>query len=180
MNLTEFLAREGRQELRFEFDGFQSVAMTGGTFAHDRITFNMRKALDLRLGGKPCRPAGPLVKFLTRGTARYPDGLVTCSSLKPDVKVIDRPLVVFDLIGGDTECTDRIEKVREYLAVVSIKRYVRARRVTSLLAMIKRAMTAANLTPAPAANLHLAGARSSPQPRRPTPPQRTACWPWCR
>ena len=49
---------EERQELRHEFDGFQPVAMTGRTIAHDRITFNLHKALDARLTGRPCRPFG--------------------------------------------------------------------------------------------------------------------------
>lgn len=31
MTVAEFLAWEKRQEFRFEFDGFQPVAMTGGT-----------------------------------------------------------------------------------------------------------------------------------------------------
>ena len=30
MTLQEFLAWEDRQELRYEFDGFQPIAMTGG------------------------------------------------------------------------------------------------------------------------------------------------------
>jgi Uma2 family endonuclease len=124
MSLAEFLAWEERQELRFEFDGFQPVAMTGGTFAHDQITFNLRKALDSRLRGKPCRPAGPNVKILTRGKARYPDGLVTCMPIKPDATVIDSPVVVFEVVSEDTARTDRIEKLREYQAVVSIQRYV--------------------------------------------------------
>ncbi len=49
MTLAEFLAWEERQELRYEFDGVAPVAMTGGTAAHDRITFNLRKVLDARL-----------------------------------------------------------------------------------------------------------------------------------
>jgi hypothetical protein len=51
MTLAEFLAWEERQELRYEFGGLQPVAMTGGTSGHDRITFNLRKALDVRLAG---------------------------------------------------------------------------------------------------------------------------------
>jgi hypothetical protein len=49
MTLAEFLAWEERQELRYEFNGQAPVAMTGGTAAHDRITFNLRKVLDARL-----------------------------------------------------------------------------------------------------------------------------------
>jgi hypothetical protein len=42
MTVTEFLAWEERQELRWEFDGFQAVAMTGGTMAHEVIGDNIR------------------------------------------------------------------------------------------------------------------------------------------
>src|SRR5258708_3731150 len=73
MTLTEFLAWEERQELRYEFDGFAPVAMTGGTFGHDQITFELRKSLDARLAGKPCRPFGPNVKIIVDGRTRYPD-----------------------------------------------------------------------------------------------------------
>jgi hypothetical protein len=47
MMLREFLAWEERQELRYEFDGLQPVAMTGGTIGHDRVTFNLRRALEV-------------------------------------------------------------------------------------------------------------------------------------
>ncbi|MGA3401612.1 MAG: Uma2 family endonuclease, partial [Acetobacteraceae bacterium] len=124
VSLADFLAWEERQELRYEFDGLQPVAMTGGTFAHDQITFNLRKALDARLRGKPCRPAGPNVKILTPGKARYPDGFVTCTPIKSDATVIDDPVVVFEVVSEDTARTDRIEKLREYQAVASIQRYV--------------------------------------------------------
>ena len=42
MSVAEFLAWEERQELRWEFDGFQPVAMTGGTLAHEIIGDNIR------------------------------------------------------------------------------------------------------------------------------------------
>ena len=124
MTVAEFLAWEERQELRYEFDGLQVVAMTGGTFAHDRITFNLQRALSERLAGKPCQPAGPNVKILTPGKARYPDGLVTCTPVRPDATVIDQPVVVFEVVSEDTARTDRIEKLREYQGVQSILRYV--------------------------------------------------------
>ena len=124
MTLAEFLAWEERQEIRYEFDGFEPVAMTGGTYAHDRITFHLQRALNTRLAGTPCQPAGPNVKILIPGRARYPDGLVTCSPIKPDATVIDNPVVVFEVVSEDTARIDRIEKLREYQAVPSIRRYV--------------------------------------------------------
>jgi len=124
MSLAEFLVWEAQQEIRYEFDGFEPVAMTGGTYAHDRITFHLQRALNARLAGTPFQPAGPNVKILTPGKARYPDGLVTCSPIRPDATVIDNPVVVFEVVSEDTARTDRIEKLREYQAVSSIRRYV--------------------------------------------------------
>jgi Uma2 family endonuclease len=124
LTLAEFLAWEEHQELRYEFDGFQPVAMTGGTIVHDRITFNLQKALDARLAGKPGKPYGPNVKILTPGRARYPDALVTCTPTHPNATIVDAPVVVFEVVSEDTARTDRIEKLREYQATPSIQRYV--------------------------------------------------------
>lgn len=83
MTLGEFLAWEERQELRYEFDGTAPVAMTGGTIAHDRITFNLQRSLDARLAGKRCRPLGPNVKIIVDGRTRYPDAFVVCQPVSP-------------------------------------------------------------------------------------------------
>lgn len=124
MSLAQFLAWEERQELRYEFDGFRPVAMTGGTFEHDQITFNLRRELDRRLAGTPCRPCGPNLKVIVAGKVRYPDVLVTCSPVARGATVIDNPVVVFEVVSQDNQRTDRIEKVQEYRATPSIQRYV--------------------------------------------------------
>ncbi|MGH6851481.1 MAG: hypothetical protein ACREDD_13705 [Methylocella sp.] len=41
MTLPEFLEWELCQEFRYEFDGFQPVAMTGGSRAHAAIQCNL-------------------------------------------------------------------------------------------------------------------------------------------
>ena len=73
MTLAEFLDWEERQELRYEFDGFQPVAMTGGTLRHEAIGGTLRALLYQRLRGKPCRPWGPNSKIEVQGRIRYPD-----------------------------------------------------------------------------------------------------------
>ncbi len=70
MTLEQFLRWEEKQELRYEFDGVRPVAMSGGTVAHDDISFNVRKTLDARLAGKPCRAHGPSVKIIAAGSVR--------------------------------------------------------------------------------------------------------------
>jgi Uma2 family endonuclease len=124
MTLAEFLAWEERQELRYEYDGFEPVAMTGGTIAHDQITFDLRTALTARLAGKPCRPLGPNVKIIADGRARYPDAIVVCRPVSPTATVVNDPVIVFEVLSAGSSETDLIDKNREYRATPLIQRYV--------------------------------------------------------
>ncbi len=121
----EFFAWAGAQEGRFEFDGFQPVAMTGGTAGHAVIIQNVHAALRSRLRGSGCRPLGPDAGVATIGAAvRYPDALVTCSRFEREAMLIPGVVAVFEVISSSTSRTDRILKLREYAAVPSIRRYV--------------------------------------------------------
>lgn len=124
IGLQDFLAWEEGQARPFEFDGFQPVAMTGGTIDHDRITFNLRRSLEARLAATPCRPFGPNVKILAAGSIRYPDALIACTPQTGSSTIVEDPVVVFEVVSPGTSRTDRIEKVREYQATPSIRRYV--------------------------------------------------------
>jgi Uma2 family endonuclease len=124
MTLGQFLAWEERQELRYEFDGFQPVGMTGGTVAHEMIGGTLRALLHAQLRGKPCRAAGPTLKIEVAGRIRYPDAFVYCTQVPANETVIREPVVVFEVLSPGTSRTDRIEKLREYQATGSIQRYV--------------------------------------------------------
>jgi Uma2 family endonuclease len=124
MTLAEFLDWEERQELRYEFDGFQPVAMTGATARHELIGNRLRTLLTTRLDGKPCRAWGPTTKVAVQGRIRYPDAYVSCAQVAPSDTIIPEPVVVFEILSPGTSRTDRIEKLREYQATPSIQRYV--------------------------------------------------------
>ena len=87
MTAAEFLAWETKQELRWEFDGFQPVAMTGGTVAHSIIQGNLITVLNNRLRGKPCRPYRPDLKVEIGSKYRYPDAFGSCSRVTLSVSV---------------------------------------------------------------------------------------------
>ena len=124
MSIAEFHAWEERQELRWEFDGFQPVAMTGGTVAHEIIGDNIRFAVRSRLGIGPCRVFGPTLKIEVVGRIRYPDAFVVCTPSPQRSTVVHEPVVVVEVLSESTSRTDRIEKLREYGATPSIQRYV--------------------------------------------------------
>lgn len=121
----EFFAWARAQVRRYEFNGMQPVAMTGGTLGSATIMRNLNGVLYNRLRGKPCQPYGPEAGVETTGSAvRYPDALITCSPQDPDALLTKDVVVVFEIISPHSVHTDRILKVREYAAVASIRRYV--------------------------------------------------------
>jgi Uma2 family endonuclease len=121
---AEFLAWEERQELRWESNGFEPVAMIGGTAAHEVIGGNIRFALQGRLLGAKCRVFGPTLKIEVGDSIRYPDAFVTCTPGPAKQTVVRDPVVVFEVLSDSTSRTDRIEKLREYGATPSIQRYI--------------------------------------------------------
>ncbi|PPQ27088.1 Uma2 family endonuclease [Rhodopila globiformis] len=124
MSLEAFLAWEEQQELRWEFDGFEPVAMTGGTSEHSAIQRNLVFALTGRLRGKPCQPYTSDLKIAVAGSIRYPDAFVVCSPVPRGTRVVTDPVAVFEVLSPSTASTDIGIKNQEYRDTPSIQRYV--------------------------------------------------------
>ena len=125
MSREEFFAWAQRQEKRFEFDGIQPVAMTGGTLRHSQLLGNINRQLGNRLAGHPCRSLGPDAGVATIGDiVRYPDAVVTCGSIRGRELLVPDPVIVFEVVSPSSGRRDRVSKLREYQAVASILRYV--------------------------------------------------------
>jgi Uma2 family endonuclease len=124
MTVADFLAWEERQAIRWEFNGFEPVAMTGGTRAHEIISGNILIEVQTRLAGQRCRAFGANLKIEVAGRIRYPDAFVTCTPGPSGQTVVTDPVVVFEVLSESTSRIDRIEKLHEYGATPSVQRYV--------------------------------------------------------
>jgi Uma2 family endonuclease len=124
MSLEAFLNWEGRQELKYEFDGCQPVAMTGGSFEHGVIRANVIREIGNRLRGGRCRILGSEVKIAAAGAIRYPDAFVVCTPVPRGAFVVTDPVVVFEILNPSTSSVDLFEKNREYRDTPSIQRHV--------------------------------------------------------
>lgn len=113
MSLAEFLEWESKQDLRYEFDGVQPIAMAGGTAGHADIQRNLALALGSRLRGKPCKFYGSDLKIEVAGRIRYPDGFVVCAPVPTTATVVYDPVVIFEVLSLSTASKDRIVKSRE-------------------------------------------------------------------
>lgn len=124
MTREEFLAWEAQQPLRYEFDGFEPVAMAGGTAAHAAIQRNLAIAVGGRLRGKPCQFYGSDLKIDTIETIRYPDGFVVCSPFVPAATRIPDPVVIFEVLSDESARRDLVTKNQEYAGIPSMRRYI--------------------------------------------------------
>jgi Uma2 family endonuclease len=122
LTVDEFLAWERSQPLRYEFDGIQPVAMTGGSVPHARVIARLTAALVNRVRS-PCEAFGPELKVLTPGRVRYPDASVVCGDPENDGDAIE-PTVVFEVLSPSTALTDRRVKAMEYASTSGILAYV--------------------------------------------------------
>lgn len=137
MTKEEFLAWEERQELRYEFDGVQAVAVTGGTYEHDAIQVNLVRALGNRLADKPCRTHGNSIKIDIMGRIRYPDAFVTCKPTPRGAMVLHEPVVIFEVLSKGTARTDRL-KNREYASTASVRRYIMLEQDAAVATVFRR------------------------------------------
>lgn len=124
MTIEEFLTWENGQELRWEFDGFEPVAMTGGTAGHAAIERNLQIALGTRLRGKSCQVYTSNLKILVAGSIRYPDAFVVCTPVPRNATVVSDPVVVFEVLSPSTASIDHFVKNQEYRDTPSIQRYI--------------------------------------------------------
>jgi Uma2 family endonuclease len=125
MTRDQFFDWAETQDTRYEFDGFEPVAMTGGNLNHNRIAFNIHRPLHRRLRWSGCEPLGLDAGVATAGdTLRYPDAVVTCSPAQGGSRLVPDPVVIFEVISPTSGHVDRIVRVREYAAVDSIRRYI--------------------------------------------------------
>ena len=140
MTREEFFQWAEAQEGRYEFDGFQPVAMTGGTNNHGLIVANIVFELKGRLKGKTCRvlPAESGGVATIGENTRYPDATVTCSPVQGQSRLIPDPVVVFEVVSETNARTDRFTKMREYHEVPSIKRYVLVEQATPVVVSYTR------------------------------------------
>ena len=124
ISLDEFIAWQERQELRFEYDGLDIEAMTGGTIAHARIQANLIAALTPRLRGGPGFLVGGEVKVRTATSVRYPDAMAICANADGRATSTSEPTVLFEILSPSTARKDLGAKNAEYQTLASLRRYV--------------------------------------------------------
>jgi Uma2 family endonuclease len=127
MTAEEYLLWESQQELRYEYCDGQVIAMAGGTKNHDKLAFNLRRALSNQVEAQGCDMTGSDVKVLVgEGSSyRYPDLAVSCDERdKFNETFYEFPKLIVEVLSPGTEAIDRIDKFKEYIQISTLQEYV--------------------------------------------------------
>jgi Uma2 family endonuclease len=124
LEAEEFLMWETRQASKFELHHGFVIAFAGGTLDHDRISFNVRKALE-RLFPPPCNTFGSDVKVrYAPDSLFYADAGVVGPGFNTASMFVDSPRVVAEVLSPATRAYDLVEKRAAYRSMPSVERYV--------------------------------------------------------
>lgn len=123
----EYLDIECQNPIRHEYRCGLVYAMSGGTDNHDRIVFNLLKAIDNHLGAAPdCRFFSGNVKVNYQDQFYYyPDAFVTCDPRDRADRYIKRyPKLIAEVLSPSTQAFDQGEKFNDYQQFESLEEYV--------------------------------------------------------
>lgn len=122
-DVDAFLRWAETRDERFEYVEGRVRAMAGASRRHARIALNVGVELSLRLRDGPCAPFGPDLAIRTGAArSRLPDASVVCGD-GPE-RYADDPVMVVEVLSPSTEAEDRGAKLREYLALPSLRHYL--------------------------------------------------------
>ncbi len=123
----DYLTLERQSPTRHEYRRGLVYAMAGGTDNHDRIAFNLLKAVDEHLGETTnCRfYAGGVRVSYQDEFYYYPDAFVTCDPRDRTDRYIKRhPKLIVEVLSPSTQAFDRGEKFQDYQRLDSLEEYV--------------------------------------------------------
>lgn len=128
MTVEDFLAWTEAREGTFELDDGHVLAMAPERVVHSRAKFAAARTLAdvVASVGAPCETfvEGPGVR-IDAATSYQPDVVVQCGDrLSGDVRMVDRPVIVVEILSPSTAYRDLGRKARNYFRVPSIAHYL--------------------------------------------------------
>jgi Uma2 family endonuclease len=119
-------------DAKYEYLDGVARLMAGGSVEHDRITYNIRSALEENFLSGPCTVFGSDMQTLvsTKSDGQpdyyYPDVVVSCdvADRRRGNKLIQSPRIVVEVLSPSTEYIDRGRKLKTYQACPTVQEIV--------------------------------------------------------
>jgi len=128
--IEEYLALEEQIELKNEYHAGQIIAITGGTFNHNRILGNIGASLNFHFKGQKNYDVaiGDVKVWIPEMQCfLYPDIMVVHGDIEyyqNRQDTIINPLVIFEVLSKPTQNYDKGEKFQYYRGLPSFQEYI--------------------------------------------------------
>lgn len=128
-SLAEYFALEEQAESKSEFHDGEIVAVTGGTFNHNRLSRNLISFLTYALRGKRFEPfCGDVKVWIEKHQrAAYPDVMAIAGAPAPYKNrkdTLTNPCLVIEVLSKSTMEYDQTEKFKLYRSLDSLQDYL--------------------------------------------------------
>ena len=126
---AEYLALEVASQGRHEFYAGEMFAMSGGSYWHNLVKYNLAHAVRNRLAGRGCTvlTSDQRVKVDATGLYTYPDVVVFCGKPVFEYGIhysAVNPLVLVEVLSDSTEKYDRGVKFGHYRQLPSVQEFL--------------------------------------------------------
>ena len=140
---TQYLRVEEAAREKNEYVAGRTYAMSGVTFAHDRIAINLMTMLCQPARSRGCSVYSSDVKVKVEefGCFYYPDVSMTCEPFTPASVFITAPRLLIEVLSPSTETIDRREKMIAYRSIKSLAEYAIAQQDAPLIEVYRRTPT---------------------------------------
>jgi Uma2 family endonuclease len=124
----EYLALEQESRDKHEYWNGEMYMMAGTSINHNQIVNNAYKALDQRVGRRPCRVFTSDIRLSVEEVVYvYPDVMVICGKIEIDPRQKDtvlNPSLVVEVWSDSTQTYDEKKKFKGYRQIPSLQEYV--------------------------------------------------------
>ena len=120
----EYIQGELNSTIKHELIDGEVFAMVGASAVHNLISLNIAGALHQHLKGKPCRPYMNDMKVRITENFYYPDVLVDCSKLSPNMYFVETPILIVEVLSASTKSYDKTFKLQEYQRIPTLQEYL--------------------------------------------------------
>jgi Uma2 family endonuclease len=124
---SEFLEWSAGQSGKYELEGGQVLEMASEQAKHALTKHAATRALEdgVRKAGLDCTvfPDGMTV-VVDRDHVRLPDAAIQCGGVDPETVVLDRPVVLVEVVSPSSVNRDESQKLIEYFLIPSVAHYL--------------------------------------------------------
>lgn len=124
IDAQQYIQGELNSTIKHELIDGEVFAMVGASAIHNVISGNVFTSLSNHLKGKPCRAYMNDMKVRIADNFYYPDVLVDCSKLSPNMYFVETPILIVEVLSASTKSYDKTFKLQQYQRIPTLQEYL--------------------------------------------------------